>query len=297
MTTDYCSLPQQSVHHAPTVLGSTTASICALIFNSKISFSFGHAQGMQKFLGQGLNLCHSSNPSHSSDNAGSLVTRPPANSKNFFFKKIRFIRDLHSLKKFFFLFMATPVAYESSQARGWIRTAAASLHHSHSNAGSLTHWARTGMEPASSWILVGFLTHWTTLGTPGTSRISYWSLRKPMRTKLKLSQMFLIFIKYRCTREEERNQECRSCLGAGVLGHSWMRKLKSVINSSCTALAWTQSSSTDKNQALVFMLLIEKRVENLIISSREASKIGIKMQRSWKRIPAWHQEHGPTGCS
>ena len=26
------------------------------------------------------------------------------------------------------------------------------------NAGSLTHWARSGMEPASSWILVGFIT-------------------------------------------------------------------------------------------------------------------------------------------
>ena len=36
----------------------------------------------------------------------------------------------------------------------------------HCSAGSLTHWARTGIEPASSWILVGFLTHWTTAGTP-----------------------------------------------------------------------------------------------------------------------------------
>ena len=25
------------------------------------------------------------------------------------------------------------------------------------NAGSLTHWARPGIEPASSWILVGFI--------------------------------------------------------------------------------------------------------------------------------------------
>ena len=57
-------------------------------------------------------------------------------------------------------------------ARGWIRTAAASLHHSHqhriratsatyttahSNAGSLTHWAGPGIEPATSWFLVRFL--------------------------------------------------------------------------------------------------------------------------------------------
>ena len=31
---------------------------------------------------------------------------------------------------------------------------------------SLTHWARPGIIPASSWILVGFLIHWVTVGTP-----------------------------------------------------------------------------------------------------------------------------------
>ena len=31
---------------------------------------------------------------------------------------------------------------------------------------SLTHWAKPGVEAASSWILVGFLTHWATTGTP-----------------------------------------------------------------------------------------------------------------------------------
>ena len=31
------------------------------------------------------------------------------------------------------------------------------LHHSHSNVGLLTHWAKPGIEPASSWILVGFV--------------------------------------------------------------------------------------------------------------------------------------------
>ena len=57
---------------------------------------------------------------------------------------------------FLFFLRATPAAYEGSPAKGWIRAAAACLHHSHSNAGSLTHWPR--IKPASSWILVGFLT-------------------------------------------------------------------------------------------------------------------------------------------
>ena len=31
------------------------------------------------------------------------------------------------------------------------------LHQAHGNAGSLTHWARPGIQPMSSWILVGFV--------------------------------------------------------------------------------------------------------------------------------------------
>ena len=42
---------------------------------------------MQKFQGQGSNLCHNSDPSHSSDNATSLTIRPPRNSHNGNFKK------------------------------------------------------------------------------------------------------------------------------------------------------------------------------------------------------------------
>ena len=69
---------------------------------------------------------------------------------------------------FFFLFAiswAAPPAYGGSQARGWIGAVAAGLRQSHSNsgskpasathttahgnAGSLTHWARPGMEPTT----------------------------------------------------------------------------------------------------------------------------------------------------
>ena len=66
-----------------------------------------------------------------------------------------------SISFLFFFFRATPILYGSSQTRGWIGTAAAGLHHSHSNTrsklsafytaacghtGSLTHWARPGIE-------------------------------------------------------------------------------------------------------------------------------------------------------
>ena len=82
------------------------------------------------------------------------------------------------------LFRATPVPCGGSQARGWIRATGASLCQSHSNArsephlpqltahgnaGSLTHWARPGIESATSWFLVGFVNHCATTGTPSFS--------------------------------------------------------------------------------------------------------------------------------
>ena len=87
------------------------------------------------------------------------------------------------LFSFSFLFMAAPIAYGSSRARGWIRAAAAGLYHSHSNAGSelqlqpttqlmamldpyISHRARPGMESTFSQILVRFVTCQVTMGTP-----------------------------------------------------------------------------------------------------------------------------------
>ena len=74
----------------------------------------------------------------------------------------------------FYFFRAGPMAYGGPQARGRIRAVTTSLHHNHSNdksklrlwfiyttahsnARSLTHWAKPGIIPASSWILVRFL--------------------------------------------------------------------------------------------------------------------------------------------
>ena len=72
---------------------------------------------------------------------------------------------------FLFLFRVTPTTHGSFQASGQIRATAVSLCHSHSNvgseprlqptpqlnAGSLTHWMRPGIDPTSSWTLVGFI--------------------------------------------------------------------------------------------------------------------------------------------
>ena len=76
--------------------------------------------------------------------------------------------------RYSFIFRVAPVAYVTSQARGRIGAVAAGLHHSHSKAGSeqhlwltlqltatpdpLTNWASSGIKPAPSWMLVGFIT-------------------------------------------------------------------------------------------------------------------------------------------
>ena len=70
----------------------------------------------------------------------------------------------------FFLFGGTPVAYGSSQERGQIGAAPASLPHSHSNTGSRTH-----LSPSHSLWNVGYLTHWARLGIePTTSQTLCW---------------------------------------------------------------------------------------------------------------------------
>ena len=80
----------------------------------------------------------------------------------------------------FSLLTAEPAAYGSSQDRRQIgssaptprlqqhQTQAASATYTTAcgSARSLTHWARPGVEPLSSWMPVRFLTRWATTGTP-----------------------------------------------------------------------------------------------------------------------------------
>ena len=53
---------------------------------------------------------------------------------------------------------------ELQQHRIWAVSATYTT--AHGNAGSLTHWARPGIKPATSWFLVRFINHQATMGTP-----------------------------------------------------------------------------------------------------------------------------------
>ena len=90
---------------------------------------FGRTHGMQKFPGQGTN------PSHSSDNAKSLTTRPPGNSQTYATFSSSYSHTC-SIWKF------------PGQGSNW--SCSCDLHHTFGNARSLTYWARPGTKPTSS---------------------------------------------------------------------------------------------------------------------------------------------------
>ena len=63
-------------------------------------FLCGHTHCMRKFPGQGSNPHHSSNPSHRSDNTGSLTHGPPGNSGIIY----SFVPNKHSESTAYFVF-------------------------------------------------------------------------------------------------------------------------------------------------------------------------------------------------
>ena len=71
---------------------------------------FGYTRGMWKFPGQGLYLCHSSHPSHCTDNARFLIHWA---TREF----------LYSV---FVCFMSIPTSYGNSWVRDWIQATAVS---------------------------------------------------------------------------------------------------------------------------------------------------------------------------
>ena len=97
-------------------------------------------------------------------------------------KIMEIIKDSCSHWNFFFLFTAVPSAYRSSLARGqtwaawqlWIPAASVTYGAACSNTRSLTHWARPGIEPASSWRQHGVL---NLLSHNGNSTLEYFNIK------------------------------------------------------------------------------------------------------------------------
>ena len=60
-------------------------------------------------------------------------------------------------------------SYSNTRSEPYLRPSIA-----HGNVGTSTHWERPGIEPTSLWILVVFLTHWDTKGTPHLLFVWWW---------------------------------------------------------------------------------------------------------------------------
>ena len=114
-----------------------------------------------------------------------IIVRPLLWSNHLFFFFFSFFFSFLFL--LYWLFRAAHMAYEGSQARGqnqscscWptpqqrqIWAASVTYTTALGNSGFLTQWARPGIEPASSWMLVGFIStepQWELLV------LSFWSL-------------------------------------------------------------------------------------------------------------------------
>ena len=88
---------------------------------------------------------------------------------------------------------------EPQQCR--IQAASATYTTAHSNAGMSTHWARPGIEPATSWFLIGFVNHCATTGTPisdflkrswkTVNRILRWPPRFPNHLRKRMQEFLL----------------------------------------------------------------------------------------------------------
>ena len=64
------------------------------------------------------------------------------------------------------------LAYTTAIAM-WDLSHVCDLQHSSGNTRPLTHWAKPGIKPASSWILVGFVNCWATKRTPNRHLLTH----------------------------------------------------------------------------------------------------------------------------
>ena len=103
---------------------------------------------------------------------------------------------------------ATPEAYGGSQARDLIGAVATNLCQEprdpsrvydlhHSSRQPLTHWARPGIEPPTSWFLVRIINHWAMRETP-TANIYWKPTMESQRVSIPVKRHFHLVSCYYC---------------------------------------------------------------------------------------------------
>ena len=167
---------------------------CCAIAGTPTFFFLLH-RSIWKFLGQGLNLSYICDLYHSCCNIWPL-THCATWEHSYSFKwlenmKRRIFYDTWkwyeaqifvSTKRLFFFFLGLHLQHTEAPRLGlnqscslWltpqpqqhgIRATSVTYITAQGNTVSLTHWARPGIKSLSSWMLVRFVFHWTTMGSP-----------------------------------------------------------------------------------------------------------------------------------
>ena len=89
---------------------------------------------------------------------------------------VRCLKRIVDLKKIGRIEMVEKIMPQPQQRRIWASSVTYTT--AHGNTRSLTHWARPGIEPAFSWILVIHFCY-TTMGTPGSFVCNRQKLKTP----------------------------------------------------------------------------------------------------------------------
>jgi len=95
-----------------------------------------------------------------------------------------------------------PTPQPHSHSNVGIRAVSATYTTAHGNSGSLIHWARSGIKPATSWFLVGFVNHCATTGTPPFHLLNHFFLtldfKQPDNLKNINKRFLFYFILFFC---------------------------------------------------------------------------------------------------
>ena len=108
------------------------------------------------------------------------------------------------------------------------------------NTRSLTHWLRPGIEPASSWILVGFFTHWATMCSPIKQFFFNFLARYrclPRDSEPAIYDLFTNKYIYRCQGDDRHTRApCWDCLPVIVWrleGEPWRNSPSCLLSYGC----------------------------------------------------------------
>ena len=92
-----------------------------------------------------------------------------------------------------------------------IQATSATYTTAHGNTGSITHWARPGVEPETSWFLVGFVNHCAKTGTPYSPYFHISTLIPQIGPACQI-QIHISDAKHCCLKKKKKKKKSHRCV-------------------------------------------------------------------------------------